>query len=137
MWREVKNMDICNTCKLCQKNCPTRAILVDRFLIDNEKCLSSINEFGTDPFPDTVPKSAHHRIVNCSHCQDICPINKGRFDDISETIYFSEEETALLLSGVKYENMPKELSEKIDICGMKWFYGSLPRNLKALFDLKC
>jgi len=133
-WREVKNMDICNTCNLCRKNCPTGAILADRFLIDNEKCLSAINEFGTEPFPDTVPKSAHHRIVNCSHCQDICPKNKGRFDDMAETVYFSEEETALLLSGVKYEKLPKELSEKIDIYGMKWFYESLPRNLKALFD---
>jgi epoxyqueuosine reductase len=133
-WREVKNMDICNTCNLCRKNCPTGAILADRFLIDNEKCLSAINEFGTGPFPDTVPKSAHHRIVNCSRCQDICPKNNGRFDRITETVYFSEEETALLLSGVKYEKLPKELSEKIDIYGMKWFYESLPRNLKALFD---
>jgi epoxyqueuosine reductase len=133
-WREAKNMDICNTCNMCRKNCPTGAILADRFLIDNEKCLSAINEFGRSPFPDTLPKSAHHRIVNCSHCQDICPKNKGRFDDIAETVYFSEEETALLLSGIKYENLPKELSGKIDIYGMKWFYGSLPRNLKALFD---
>lgn len=133
-WHEVKNMDICNTCNLCRKNCPTGAILADRFLIDNEKCLSAINEFGTEPFPDTVPKSVHHRIVNCSLCQDICPKNKGWFDNIAETVYFSEEETALLLSGVKYEKLPKELSEKIDIYGMKWFYESLPRNLKALFD---
>lgn len=133
-WREVKNMDICNTCNLCQKNCPTKAILNDRFLIDNEKCLTAFNEFGTEPFPDTVPRSAHHRIVSCSRCQDICPKNKGRFDRITETIYFSKEETALLLSGTKYENLPKELSEKIDIYKMKWFYNSLPRNLKALFD---
>lgn len=82
-WREVKNMDICNTCNLCRENCPTGAILADRFLMDNERCLSAINEFGTGPFPDTVPKSAHHRIVNCSRCQNICPKNKGRFDDIS------------------------------------------------------
>ena len=133
-WREVKNMDICNTCNLCRTNCPTGAILEDRFLIDNEKCLSAINEFGTEPFPATVPKSAHHRIVNCSRCQDICPKNKGRFENIAKTDYFSEEETAQLLSGVKYEKLPKELSEKIDIYGMKWFYESLSRNLKALFD---
>lgn len=133
-WREVKNMDICNTCNLCLENCPTGAILPHRFLIDNEKCLTAFNEFGTEPFPDTVPKAAHHRIVCCSRCQNICPKNKGRFDDIAETVYFSEEETTLLLSGVKYEQLPKELSDKIEIYGMKWFYESLPRNLKALFD---
>lgn len=133
-WREVKNMDICNTCNLCRKNCPTGAILEDRFLIDNEKCLSAINEYGTEPFPDTVPKSVHHRIVNCSRCQEKCPKNKGRFENIADTVHFSEEETALLLSGVEFGKLPKELSDKIELYGMKWFYESLPRNLKALFD---
>lgn len=133
-WREVKNMDICNTCNRCLNNCPTGAILEDRFLIDNEKCLTSVNEYGTEPFPDMVPRSAHHRIVCCSRCQDICPGNKGRFDNVTESVDFSEEETRLLLSGTKYENLPKELSEKIDTYCIKWFYESLPRNLKALFD---
>jgi epoxyqueuosine reductase len=133
-WREVKNMDICKTCNLCINKCPTGAILADRFLIDNEKCLTSFNEFGTEPFPDNIPKSVHHRAVGCSRCQEMCPGNKERFENITESVYFSEEETALLLSGTKFEELPKELSEKIDAYGMKWFYGSLPRNLKALFD---
>lgn len=134
IWREVKSMDICNTCNRCLNNCLTGAILSDRFLIDNEKCLTSINQFGTEPFPDTVPKSAHHRIVCCSRCQDICPLNKGRFDNISESVDFSEEETELLLFGTKYEDLPEELSEKIDTYCIKWFYNSLQRNLKVLFD---
>lgn len=133
-WREVSNMDICNKCNLCRNNCPTGAILEDRFLIDNERCLSSFNEYGTGPFPDTIPKSVHHRIVNCSRCQDICPKNKGRFDNIEKIVHFTEKETALLLSGSKYEELPKELTEKIESCGMSWFYESIPRNLKALFD---
>lgn len=133
-WRKVKNMDICEECNLCLNNCPTGAILSDRFLIDNEKCLTSFNEFGTEPFPDTVPKCAHHRVVGCSRCQQMCPGNKERFENITESVYFSEEETALLLSGTKFEDLPKELSEKIDAYCMRWFYDSLPRNLKALFD---
>jgi len=133
-WREVKNMDICEKCNMCLNNCPTGAILADRFLIDNEKCLTSFNEFGTDPFPDTVPKSAHHRVVGCSRCQQMCPGNKERFENITESVKFSEEETTLLLSGTKYEDLPKELSEKIDYCRLKWLYPSIQRNLKALFD---
>ena len=134
IWREVQNMDSCGSCDLCRTNCPTKAILPDRFLMDNEKCLSTFNEIGTEPFPDTIPKSAHHRIVNCSRCQEICPHNEGQFDNINETIHFSEEETSLLLSGAPYKSIPKELSDKIDHCGMKWYYESVPRNLKVLFD---
>lgn len=55
-WHEVKNMEQCSNCKLCQQTCPTGAIKPDRFLIDNEKCLSSMNEWGSDPFPDFIPK---------------------------------------------------------------------------------
>ncbi len=133
-WREVKNMDVCEECNQCAKNCPTGAILNDRFLIDNEKCLTSINEFGTEPFPDTVPKSVHHRIVCCSRCQELCPANKDGFNNITQSVSFSEEETALLLSGVKFEDLPKELADKLETNCMKWFYESIPRNLKALFD---
>lgn len=133
-WLEVKNMDICNTCNLCRGNCPTGAILAERFLIDNEKCLTAINENGTKPFPDTVPKSAHHQTVGCSRCQIICPKNKGLFDNLEDAVCFSEEETALLLSSTTYEKLPKELSEKIDFYGMRQYYESLPRNLKALID---
>lgn len=133
-WREVKNMDVCDTCNLCLSSCPTGAILNNRFLIDNEKCLTSMNEFGTEPFPDTVPKSIHHRIVCCSRCQELCPANRDWFDNITQSVSFSEEETALLLSGEKFEDLPKELADKLETNCMKWFYESIPRNLKALFD---
>ena len=107
--------------------------MADRFLIDNQRCLSSINEWGIDPFPDFVPKSAHHRTVHCSRCQNICPKNKGKFDQAEKTIEFDRDETLLLLSGEKLENLPAALIKKIEECSMKWYYKSLPRNLLAFF----
>lgn len=133
-WHEVKNMESCESCELCSRRCPTGAIVKDRFLIDNEKCLTSMNEWGTDDFPDWVPKTAHHRVVNCFLCQECCPGNKGQFADIAGEVDFSEEETELLLAGAKRESLPKELSEKLDRLGMNWFYESLPRNLKAMLE---
>ena len=133
-WRDVQCMSSCDSCRLCRKNCPTGAILANRFLIDNQKCLSAMNEWGADPFPDFVPKSAHHRTVHCSRCQEICPKNKGRFDKIEKTIEFDCDETLLLLSGEDPENLPAPLREKIEECDMKWYYKSLPRNLLALFE---
>jgi epoxyqueuosine reductase len=132
-WREVQTLPACDGCGLCRLNCPTNAILENRFLLDNQKCLSNLNESGTDPFPDSIPKTAHHRTTNCSRCQEICPENKGRFDAIDKTVVFSPQETALLLSGEKKENLPPELAEKVTDCDMDWYYTSLPRNLTALF----
>jgi epoxyqueuosine reductase len=134
IWQEVVNMPECDGCILCQINCPTGAILPDRFLIDNQKCLSLLNEFGTEPFPDFVPKTAHHRTMDCSRCQDICPRNKGLFEKVNNTIEFSQEETGLILSGTNFEALPAELAEKIELCDMKGYYPSLPRNLSAWFE---
>ena len=133
-WREVRSMPECEHCDLCLKNCPTNAIKKDRFLIDNQKCLSSVNEWGTDPFPEFVPKSAHHRTVHCNRCRDICPANKGRFDKVEKTFRFDQDETELLLSGDELEKLPASLAKKIEDCDMKWYYKSLPRNLRAFFE---
>ena len=133
-WREVKNMDLCDSCNLCIENCPTKAILPDRFMIDNEKCLTAVNENGTDPFPEWIPKTAHHRLCGCFKCQDICPKNQAILSNINETEEFSEEETNLLLSGTPIENLPQNLSDKIHKYGMNWYYASIPRNLKAMLE---
>jgi epoxyqueuosine reductase len=132
VWREVKNMDMCNNCGLCEKSCPTGAILKDRFLLDNIRCLSTFNEEGDSAFPDFIPETAHHSIVNCYRCQDICPANKGKLDNITEEVPFSEEETMLLLDGAPLDKLPKELAEKIRLYDMDWYYKSIPRNLKAM-----
>jgi epoxyqueuosine reductase len=133
-WIEVRNMPECDSCTLCLSHCPTGAILPDRFLIDNQKCLSLLNEFGTEAFPDFIPKTAHHRTMDCSRCQIICPGNKGLFEKVKNSVEFSEEETGLILSGAKYETLPPELIKKIEFCDMKGYYPSLPRNLAAWFE---
>jgi epoxyqueuosine reductase len=134
VWREVVNMELCDTCPICTSNCPTGAILKDRFLIDNQMCLTAINETGTDDFPEWVPKSAHRRLVGCMRCQELCPKNKSVFERIEGAIEFSDDETEMLLSGTEYEELPPELAAKVDLCEMKRFYKSIPRNLRALLD---
>jgi hypothetical protein len=93
-----------------------------------------MNEFGTEPFPDLVPKTAHHRTMDCSLCQNICPQNAGLFDKVKNSIEFSQKETGLILSGAKFETLPFELAEKIELCDMKGYFPSLPRNLSAWFE---
>ncbi len=133
-WREAKASDVCGDCNKCVANCPTGAILPERFLIDNEKCLTRHNEWGSDPFPDWIPKSAHHSITGCWRCQRICPLNAGIFDSAKETVVFDDEETALLLSSTPFEQLPPPLLDKMNPLDMGWLYESLPRNLKAMFD---
>jgi epoxyqueuosine reductase len=134
IWQDVKNMNICDDCGLCIKNCPTGAIIPDRFLIDNSRCLTHQNEWGTSDFPEWIPKSAHHHISGCFMCQNICPKNRERLADISESIDFSEDETAYLLDPKKREPPTGALYDKLSKYNIDPMFESFPRNLKAMFD---
>ncbi len=132
---EIRQMEECKTCKACLNNCPTAAIRPDRFLVDNERCLTYFNEAGGEyDFPEWVDESAHNSVVGCTRCQLVCPVNRQYINDISETIEFTEEETGLLLSGVKFEQLPEELAQKIDKLNMRDYLSALPRNLSVLFS---
>lgn len=131
-WREVRAMDACGGCGLCLDSCPTGAIRPGRFLIDTERCLSRLNEWGTDPFPDWAPRSAHHRLIGCLRCQSVCPLNRAALAGIQACVEFSAEETAYLLAGRAH--MPAPLVAKAEACGIDLSFESLPRNLQAMFD---
>ena len=135
-WREVKNMEICDNCHLCENNCPTGAMLENKFLLENIKCLSAFNEGEGTQFPDFIPETAHHSIVNCFRCQEICPLNKGKLDNITKEVLFSEEETLLLLAGTPIDMLPQALAEKIKQNDMGWYYNAIPRNLKAMIKAR-
>lgn len=105
-----------------------------RFLIDNEICLTRLNEIE-EPFPDWLPKSAHHSVYGCYKCQDVCPKNNTILSNISDEVCFNEEETEILLTGVKRAQMPENLLIKVKELGIEdWCLKNMPKNLKAIFD---
>ena len=133
-WRNVCCMDICINCEACLKNCPTNAIRDNRFLIDNEICLSRLTELQS-PFPDWLPMSVHHSVYGCYRCQDVCPKDISIFKSTIDTEVFEEEETRLLLNGIKRKDMPEKLLDKVEKLGIEdWRLLCLPKNLKALLD---
>ena len=131
-FRDVCMMEICDECGACIKNCPTEAIKADRYLIDSEICLCYMVE-SEEPFPDWLPKSIVHSVYGCYRCQDVCPKNRQVLAEITETIDFSEAETALFLAGAKRSDLPPSLVEKIDRLGMQdWRLETMSKNLAAM-----
>ncbi len=132
VWREVKSMGACSRCGKCIANCPTGAILPNRFLIDNVKCLTYHND-SDQGIPDWVPRSAHHCLVECTRCQEICPLNSRRLTNL-KTIEFTEAETEAMLSAGSFLGFPESVREKL------WYYDTgepfkfLPRNLRLMLD---
>ncbi len=133
-WHEMKMMSICESCDKCLQNCPTHAILPERFLINNEKCLSNVNNTGCAEFPDWIPSSAHHRIIECFKCQEYCPVNQSTLQQKMESIEFTNTETSTILQGWNYDGYSPELKDKLKFYHSKENLDCIPRNINAMFN---
>jgi epoxyqueuosine reductase len=131
-WEEVHMSDCCNHCGICLNSCPTGALIKDRFLIDNERCLSYFNEVPGE-FPDWMSPSIHHCIYDCLKCQINCPMNQDYSNQVIGPIKFSEEETDMILVGTPYDEFPLAMKQKVKLLGMDQWLPAIPRNLRILF----
>jgi epoxyqueuosine reductase len=132
-WGEAAVAAACSSCGRCAAACPTGAIRGDRFLIDNERCLSALNESGS-PFPEWLDAKVHHTLYDCLRCQAACPMNSGQAGRLGDTIRFDEEETAALLSGARPDSFPPSLAAKARYLGAHQWPDGLARNVRAIID---
>ena len=125
----LRFLDECENCGLCRKNCPTGAI--GGFpVIDASKCLTLYNE-NKDPIPDWILPDAHHALIGCLRCQEICPQNKKQKRTI-HTLELDEAESKALLSAdssAASAALPAELEQKLLSFGIyKFFLPVIGRN---------
>jgi epoxyqueuosine reductase len=128
---EPQVMKECDRCKACLNECPTKAIVPDRFLIHAERCITFLNE-GNGEFPEWVDPAWHNSLVGCMKCQLVCPINKHVIKWEEEGEAFNEAETELILSGAPLDRIPPETARKLKRGYMHDYLDVLPRNLRAL-----
>lgn len=132
-WTGVRMAEACRGCDACIRACPTGAIRPGRFLLDNERCLSFFNE-APGEFPEWLPRAVHHCLYDCMKCQLSCPMNREHIGNVAGPIEFSEEETGLLLSGAKLEELGPGLLKKVKYLGIDKWYAAIPRNLGILIE---
>jgi epoxyqueuosine reductase len=135
-WTEVKMMERCADCKICQNKCPTGAIRKDSFVIDAGKCITLYNEVLGD-FPKWIPKDAHNALMGCLKCQSHCP---GNSESMGKPVYLqdiSKKETESILEGTPDEEMLQILNRKLNkyspTSSLEYF-PIFTRNLRALLQ---
>jgi epoxyqueuosine reductase len=132
-WREPQMMVRCESCSACVRHCPVGAISSERFLLHAERCITFHNEKpGEIPFPAEIDPSWHNCLVGCLHCQRVCPEDREFWHWAEDGAEFSQEETLLLLEGVRVEQLPASTVEKLERWGLDRYADVLPRNLNAL-----
>jgi len=71
-----KNFPQCGDCQICQKKCPTKAI-ISPGILDPRKCLSFWNiEFRGEKIPKNIASKMGKKIFGCDDCQICCPRNR-------------------------------------------------------------
>ena len=132
-WFDVTMASKCTDCDACLKNCPTQAIQKGRFLIDNEKCLSYLNESG-DPFPEWLPESVHHCVYDCLKCQMVCPMNNEHKKEVVGPVRFTESETNRLMSGNRSDDDSDLFQKKARYLGLHQWPDGIAKNIKILIE---
>jgi epoxyqueuosine reductase len=130
-WLEPQVMKECDRCKACLNECPTRAIVPDRFLIHAERCITFLNE-EREEFPEWIDPAWHNCLIGCMKCQLVCPVNKRFIKWVEEGEDFNEAETELILNEVPLDRIPPETAHKLNRGYMLEYLDVLPRNLRAL-----
>jgi epoxyqueuosine reductase len=132
-WSEPLQLDRCERCSACQRACPSGAIRADRFLLQTDRCLTSVNE-DKGPFPDWVDPAWHHCAVGCLRCQQACPENALVDLRVAPPEVFDEAETAAILAAVPAGELGVSTQTKLARCGLDYSPALIARNLHALID---
>lgn len=66
--------DLCGTCTLCIKTCPTGAI-TEPYVVDARRCLSYLTIEQKGHLPTELQPALSNYIFGCDDCLDVCPYN--------------------------------------------------------------
>lgn len=131
-WRPLNMLHLCKGCSICIKECPTKCITDNNFMINIDKCIPLYNEKPA-ALPEWIPSDVHHTMIGCLKCQYTCPANEARIKDIEILAEITEEETEFLLSEKSDQIIHNRLIEKLKMFRTARNLDHFRRNFKLAF----
>jgi epoxyqueuosine reductase len=141
-WQDPALLPFCEGCDACIRCCPGGALasLPSGFLaVTAERCITYWDgKPRAVPWPAWMTSMQRGTLLGCIRCQQVCPANRPSLEHIEIGPEFSEEETALILSRPKAEQLPADTRDKLEAFDMLDFLDvHLPRNLAPLLGRGC
>jgi epoxyqueuosine reductase len=131
-WREPVRMKMCDTCRACMNNCPTKAIIDNKRVILAERCLVLYNEFEDD-IPKWINKEYHNALIGCVKCEEKCPMNLKYKNQLVTLPAFSEEQTKEILQTKNPHDLSLKTYQMIHDYEIDEYYNVFHRNLQIRF----
>lgn len=113
---EIPTLKVCpNQCNLCIKSCPTCS-LSEPYTMNRSSCISCLTTFeGKDLPQEKFNAQMGSWVYGCDICQDVCPMNKGRFKAVEEFPDLDELSKQISLEkilGMNYEFLEQVMQSK-------------------------
>jgi epoxyqueuosine reductase len=120
-------------CNRCMSACPTKSLSAP-YTMTPTACISFLTTFGGRNLPQQpLSKNFGNCIYGCDICQDVCPMNKGKWKEVEEFPGLSELASELTPENIL--NMDEDFyREKVQ---PKFFYLSPEELWKWKIDVLC
>ncbi|AGY75398.1 MULTISPECIES: epoxyqueuosine reductase [Clostridium] len=120
-------------CNRCMASCPTKS-LSDPYTMSPTTCISFLTTFGGRNLPqEPLSRTFGNCIYGCDICQDVCPMNKGKWKEEEEFPGLAELSSVLTPENIL--NMEEDFYRKK--VQPKFFYLSSEELWKWKVDVLC
>jgi epoxyqueuosine reductase len=130
-WGPLRLLEYCKGCSICIKNCPTKIIGKENFVIDAGQCITLYSELPA-PMPAWIDPKAHNALVGCLKCQYDCPANSEGIHTVDKLADITEEETELILNQGTDKKLQQSIFTKLAKFPLAQDFAYFSRNLKLV-----
>ena len=97
--QDIYLSECCDTCQKCIRACPTVAFS-GAYSMDMKRCLAYLTFDAEDTLDEATRSQMGRWVYGCDVCQDVCPVNKGKFTENNDFPLLSQFEEYLKLENL-------------------------------------